>query len=130
MGPANWLAGYGLTEHPEGGTAVETCRAAAWANVEDSDATLLLGADAGDFAAIVTARACGELRRPILTVPIVRHDAAWRVDKTPAEVADWIVAVGAGWLNVVGQSRDRQVEAFAAEYLVDVFRMLSFGAAE
>ena len=127
---AAWLADGGLVQHPDGGTAFERYRSAAYANADDSDGAVLLRSDGSVIDVIATDWEAQRLNRPIERVTIDRRDGAWRADRTPLQVADWIVATEIGVLTMAGEGRAEGAEAFVEGYLVEAMRCLGLGERE
>jgi len=112
-GPAPELAEYGLREHVLGAYPART-----WANVQDSDGTLIFGWWLSPGCRL-TRQSCEALKKPFLTV-------TWPAGTLPsrAYVQSWIRQHGIGVLNVAG-NRERMnpgVSAACGDFLREVLR--------
>lgn len=112
-GPMPSLAEYGLQEHVLGAYPART-----WANVRDSDGTIIFGWPYSPGCRL-TQQYCEILRKPFLTV-------TWPTGTHPsrAYVEDWIMLNEIHILNVAG-NRERTnpgVSAACREFLEGVLR--------
>lgn len=107
------LAEYDLQEHVLGAYPART-----WANVRDSDGTLIFGWEFSPGCRL-TRQACEALRRPFLTV-------AWPAGALPSQsyVEEWIMRNRIQTLNVAG-NRERKnpgVSAACQDFLRRVLK--------
>lgn len=131
---ASWLAtDFGLVEYEADGSPAARYRARTLANVENSDATLVLTTNTYSPGAMLTQRTAEGLGKPVFSVEWTSVVGDWGPAKHSADVAtiaDRIVASGARVLNVAGtrESGAPGIEGAAEEWLCALFALMGYAA--
>jgi hypothetical protein len=111
------LRDFGLVESPSPAYPPRTRQ-----NVADADLTLIV-ASRLDGGSLLTARLCGELKKPWRHVTLGEH---------PRRIADWMFDYPHATINVAGnrESKSPGIEAAATSYLAAVFVMVNSGSGQ
>ncbi len=117
----DFIAMFGMAEHPSPLYPPRTRM-----NIRSSCATLCLESITESRGVALTLREATKASKPVLRVVFLEEGGKMLPQKTPAEVAEWIIETKVAVLNIAGNSESRSpgTQEAARHYLLEVFRLV------